>query len=104
MQPTLAEALDRKAKGAKLQKDFESMSLLDCLVESTDGLCLSQVDTLCPVQRLLQIRRSFEMNSSISWLLVEIRYVPWYHSAQTKLKEDTNIGLSSANFRSVYDV
>ncbi|KAK0438217.1 cytochrome P450 [Armillaria borealis] len=36
MQPTLAEALDRKAKGVKLETDFESMSLLDCLVESTD--------------------------------------------------------------------
>ncbi|PBK98056.1 cytochrome P450 monooxygenase pc-3 [Armillaria gallica] len=38
MQPTLAEALDRKAKGAKPEKDFESMSLLDCLVESTDDM------------------------------------------------------------------
>ncbi|KAK0187434.1 cytochrome P450 [Armillaria mellea] len=36
MQPTLVEALDRKAKGVKLEKDFEGMSLLDCLVESTD--------------------------------------------------------------------
>ncbi|KAK0481269.1 cytochrome P450 [Armillaria novae-zelandiae] len=36
MQPTLVEALDRKAKGVQLEKDFESMSLLDCLVESTD--------------------------------------------------------------------
>ncbi len=46
MQPTLAEALDRKAKGAKLEKYFESMSLLDCLVESTDGLCLFRVDAV----------------------------------------------------------
>ncbi|KAK0214455.1 cytochrome P450 [Armillaria fumosa] len=36
MQPTLVEALDRKARGVKHEKDFESMSLLDCLVESTD--------------------------------------------------------------------
>ncbi|KAK0474637.1 cytochrome P450, partial [Armillaria novae-zelandiae] len=36
MQPTLAEALDRKANSVQLEKDLESMSLLDCLVESTD--------------------------------------------------------------------
>ncbi|KAK0200209.1 cytochrome P450 [Desarmillaria ectypa] len=36
IQPTLAEALDRKARGVKLGKDFKSMSLLDCLAESTD--------------------------------------------------------------------
>ncbi|KAK0458672.1 cytochrome P450 [Desarmillaria tabescens] len=40
IQPTLVEALDRKAKGVKLGKDFESMSLLDCLVESTDDMKL----------------------------------------------------------------
>ncbi|SJL17616.1 uncharacterized protein ARMOST_21170 [Armillaria ostoyae] len=36
IRPTLAEAFDRKAKGVKPGKDFESTSLLDRLVESID--------------------------------------------------------------------
>ncbi|KAK0200210.1 cytochrome P450 [Desarmillaria ectypa] len=42
VQPTLVEALDRKAKGTKLGKGFENMSLLDCLVESIDDTKIIQ--------------------------------------------------------------
>ncbi len=49
VQPMLSEALDRKAKGVKsvgLDKDLDSTSLLDRLVQDIDGRHVSHVQML----------------------------------------------------------